>query len=117
KGCGWDQKRHGATLLKRHLFLLIVLSAGSVRAQNDGLGLDLTEEPKKEEPKKEEPKKSSPPPSDAPTAAPKNTGPAVERDITQEDRVKSVQKKLYLKRYRFELAPYFMISLNDPYYI
>jgi outer membrane beta-barrel protein len=113
-------KKARSDSLKRLLLLFIALSAGSARAQDEGgLGLDLTDSPKKEEPKKEEPppKKATPPPSsDAPTAV-KNTGPAVERDITQDDRVKSVQKKLYLKRYRFELAPYFMISLNDPYYI
>jgi len=104
--------------LSRHLLLFIVLSAGGAVAQDEGLGLDLTEPPpKKEEPKKEEPKKGTPTPAAADTpAANKNNGPAVERDITQDDRVKSVQKKLYLKRYRFELAPYFMISLNDPYY-
>ena len=43
-------------------------------------------------------------------------GPAVERDITQEDRVKSVQKKLYLKRGRFEVAPSVNYAVNDPYY-
>ena len=102
----------------RHLVLFIALTAGSALAQDEGLGLDLTDEPKKE-PKKEEPKKETPPPSTTTSEPPKaqqNTGPAVERDITQDDRVKSVQKKLYLKRLRFELAPYFMITLNDPYY-
>lgn len=109
--------------MSRHLLLFFALSAGSAFAQDDGLGLDLSDTaPKKEEPKKEaEPKKASkPPPSEdaAPPSAPaaKNTGSAVERDITQDDRVKSVQKKLYLKRYRFELAPFFMVSLNDPFY-
>src|SRR5438105_2882096 len=79
--------------LSRHLLLFIVLSAGSAAAQDEGLGLDLTDNPKKEEPKKEEPKKETAPPpaaADNPPAAPaKNNGPAVERDITQEDRVKS----------------------------
>lgn len=40
----------------------------------------------------------------------------VERDITQDDRVKSVQRKVYLKKGRFELTPMFQISVNDPYY-
>lgn len=40
----------------------------------------------------------------------------VERDITQDDRVKSVQRKVYLKRGRFELTPMFQLSVNDPYY-
>jgi outer membrane beta-barrel protein len=107
--------------LTRLLLVLCALLAGSAWAQNELEGLDLTkpEETKKEEPKKEELAPSaSPAPADvaAKEPAPKNTGPAVERDITQEDRVKSVQKKLYLKRYRLEIAPYFMVSLNDPYY-
>ncbi len=105
--------------MSRHLLLLVVL-AGSAASAQELEGLDLTDTPKKEEPKKEEPKKESAPPSrttaDAPPGPVKNTGPAVERDITQDDRVKSVQKKLYLKRFRFELAPYFLITMNDPYY-
>jgi outer membrane beta-barrel protein len=104
-------------LSSRLLLLLLLLPAGGALAQDEGLGLDLTDEPKKE-PKKEEPKKDTPPPTttDAPKPPQQNTGPAVERDITQDDRVKSVQKKLYLKRYRFELAPYFIVTVNDPYY-
>jgi outer membrane beta-barrel protein len=38
------------------------------------------------------------------------------RDITQSDRVRSVQKKLYMKRGRFELAPYVAFCVNDPLY-
>ncbi|NPC86367.1 outer membrane beta-barrel domain-containing protein, partial [Pyxidicoccus fallax] len=37
-------------------------------------------------------------------------------DITQEDRVKSVQRKVYLKKGRFELTPLVSISVNDPFY-
>ena len=40
----------------------------------------------------------------------------VERDITHEDRVKSVQRKVYRKAGRFELTPMFQVSVNDPYY-
>jgi outer membrane beta-barrel protein len=98
----------------------LLCSAGSALAQD--LGLDLTEEPKKDEPKKEEPEAVTPPASVktatdvAPTTTKKSDTPAVERDTTQDDRVKSVQKKLYLKRFRFELAPYFIINVNDAYY-
>src|SRR5690606_36299345 len=52
----------------------------------------------------------------APPPEKKSDGPAVERDISQDDRVKSVQRKLYLKRNRVELAPYFVINVNDAYY-
>lgn len=87
-------------------------------------GLDLSgDEPKKEEPKQEEPDVTAPPPTpvktatdEAPAAAKKSGAPAVERDTTQDDRVKSVQRKLYTKRGRFELAPAFVINVNDAYY-
>jgi outer membrane beta-barrel protein len=99
---------------------MFALMAGSAWAQNELEGLDLTEPAKKDDKK---PEAAKPPPAATttpsagePTPSPKNDGPAVERDITQEDRVKSVQKKLYLKRHRVELAPYFAFSLNDPYY-
>jgi len=103
--------------LIRKLPLAILLLWGSVAfAQNEFEGLDLTDEKKPEEKpaeKKPEPAKAAP--VRAPVK-PKDDGPAVERDITQEDRVKSVQRKLYLKRKRLEIAPYFMVSINDPYY-
>jgi outer membrane beta-barrel protein len=87
-------------------------------------GLDLSgDEPKKEEPKKDEPDVAAPPPTPvktatdaAPSATKKSDNPAVERDTTQDDRVKSVQRKLYTKRGRFELAPAFVINVNDAYY-
>lgn len=113
--------------------LLVVLLAGGSRAfaRDQFEGLDLSgDEPKKEEPKKEDEldltQPSTPPPSTTTTttAKPAATGDkkpekdsaAVERDITQDDRVKSVQRKLYMKRNRFELAPYFAFNVNDPFY-
>ncbi|MFZ5470458.1 MAG: outer membrane beta-barrel domain-containing protein [Myxococcota bacterium] len=79
-------------------------------AQTEFEGLDLT--------KPADPAPPPPPPAveERKPAAPKVEEPAVERDITQDDRVKSVQRKLYLKRGRFELAPYVGTSVNDPYY-
>ncbi|MFZ5438605.1 MAG: outer membrane beta-barrel domain-containing protein [Myxococcota bacterium] len=96
-------------------------AGGPAFAQSQFDGLDLTaDEPKKEEPKKEEPDVASPPVKTATDVGPattrKSDGPAVERDTTQDDRVKSVQRKLYLKRGRFELAPSFIINVNDAYY-
>lgn len=56
----------------------------------------------------------APPSAAAPTKTPE---PQLgEREITQEDRVKSVQRKVYLKKGRFELAPFVSFSVNDPYY-
>lgn len=107
--------------------MLLSLSSGVVFAQNFG-DLDLTEDPKKDE-KKEPPKDeldlTAPEKKPAPkTGSPKDDDrkplkadkPTVERDVTQDDRVKSVQRKLYIKRGRFELAPAAIINVNDPYY-
>jgi outer membrane beta-barrel protein len=86
------------------------------KSKPKGDELDLTQEnaasqsaPVAEEPVAE-------PASSESTEAKKEQGPAVERDVTQEDRVKSVQRKLYMKRSRFELAPAILINVNDAYY-
>ncbi len=116
--------------MNRLVLVLFALSAGSALAQNELEGLDLSDTNTKPDDKKKTPeerpaaakpatpkdKDADAPPSSSADKA-KNEGPAVERDITQEDRVKSVQRKLYLKRHRFELAPYFVTSVNDPYYL
>lgn len=106
----------------------LVFSAGHAFAQAGFEGLDLTDEAKK--PKENEAKEGEgldlsssgdakkPVVKDEPKKPPPKAdeGPAVERDVTQDDRVKSVQRKLYVKRGRFELAPSVVISVNDPYY-
>jgi len=63
-----------------------------------------------------------PPPADVlPREALATDKPAVQsaagRDIAQADRVRSIQKKLYMKRNRFELAPYIAFCINDPLYM
>ncbi|WP_338867420.1 outer membrane beta-barrel domain-containing protein [Myxococcus stipitatus] len=110
--------------MNRHTLLLVLcLVPGLAPAQSqEGMGLDLTEEttPKSEE---------SPTPPPAEEAAPAATASrSVEEeapppeaflpltDITQEDRVKSVQRKVYRKKGRFELSPLISISVNDPFY-
>jgi outer membrane beta-barrel protein len=111
------------------LTVALLTLGGRAFAENQFEGLDLTgsEEPKKEEPKKEEGLDlSAPPPSKTtpvktatdvdPAVRKASETPAVERDTTQDDRVKSVQRKLYLKRGRFELAPSFIVNVNDAYY-
>lgn len=106
------------------LGLVLLAHPGSVLAQQD-FGLDLTEEgqKKEEEEKKAAEEEARPPPpktqrKPAAAAPGEKTEDAVigERDITQDDRVKSVQRKVYLKRYRFELNPAFAFSVNDPLY-
>ncbi len=106
---------------------LAAFLAWGERAYAQGeLELDLTDT-KKDEPKKDDlgldlttpAEKPKPPPGFGEAKKPlvkKSDAPAVERDITQDDRVKSVQRKLYTKRGRFELAPSVMLNVNDPYY-
>ena len=84
----------------RKLPLAILLLVGTVAfAQNEFEGLDLTDDKKPEKPaeKPAEPVKPAPTVETRKPVKPAgDNGPAVERDITQEDRVKSVQRKLYL---------------------
>lgn len=107
--------------------LLLVLSAPGARAQapspppprpstapekppeptTEGLGLDLTEEAKK--------------PAPSAVALPsdrlKSDAPVLdEQSLVEDDRVKSIQRKVFLKTHRFELLPTIFVSVNDPYY-
>jgi outer membrane beta-barrel protein len=82
------------------------------------MGLDLSEDTKPEEQQTEE---ATPPAEAPPTPAASAATPAPEpevlpTDITNEDRVKSVQRKVYLKKGRFEFTPQVSVSVNDPYY-
>jgi len=72
----------------------------------EGLGLDLTEEGKK------------PPPSTValPSDKVKDAPVLDEQSLVEEDRVKSIQRKVFLKTHRFELLPTIFVSVNDPYY-
>jgi outer membrane beta-barrel protein len=88
------------------------------------LGLDLTDD-SPPPPAEETP---APPPPRAPAAdaaAPAPRAPipakaappaASELEVTQADRVRSIQRKVYLKKGRFELMPHALYSINDPYY-
>ena len=109
--------------------LLLVLSAPAARAQvtppppsqpppapgaqekppeptTEGLGLDLTEEAKK------------PAPSTVVLPGDKTKDAPVldEQSLVEDDRVKSIQRKVFLKTHRFELLPTIFVSVNDPYY-
>jgi len=73
----------------------------------EGLGLDLTEEAKK----------PAPATVTLPSDAMKAQGPAFdEQSLVEDDRVKSIQRKVFLKTHRFELLPTIFLSLNDPFY-
>ncbi len=92
------------------------------QAQEGGLGLDLTSPQKGE---KQSPEKSEEVELRSGTQSTEEPRRPVtsresllggERDVTVEDRVKSVQRKLYLKKNRFELAPSVAYAVNDPFY-
>ena len=96
-------------------------SALAQKQQDPGLGLDLSGDKKPQEeaetPAAEPPAEEPPPlPSTAAETAPAQPLTPAERDVTLDDRVKSVQRKVYLKKNRFELAPFITLSVNDPYY-
>jgi outer membrane beta-barrel protein len=110
-------------LIRKVAFVLALLGAPMAFAQ--GLGLDLSQDDKKsdnkpaqeQKPADQQPAAAQPPPADAPSLTTAPEGPQMgEADIIEEDRVKSVQRKVYLKAGRFELAPFISVSVNDPFY-
>jgi outer membrane beta-barrel protein len=111
-----EVNRLQATLLALCLWPALAL------AQTDpGMGLDLTgddaNKPEEQQTETETPAAATPPPAAAAAAPQAEPAPVHEpTDITQEDRVKSVQRKVYLKKGRFEVTPQITFSINDPYY-
>ncbi len=107
--------------------LLVALAAplGAV-AQQELPGLDLSSPPpekKQAEPRGEKPPAESPglsitpePEAKKPAEPPKCLGLFGERYLALVGRVKAVQRKGFLKRGRFELAPIFSASVNDAYF-
>jgi outer membrane beta-barrel protein len=96
-------------------------SALATTQQDPGLGLDLSADPTKPQEETESTSEESteePPPLPSAEAEPPAAEPLTpaERDVTLDDRVKSVQRKVYLKKGRFELAPLVSFSVNDAYY-
>ena len=98
--------------------LLGVLPCGLAQAQNnDGLGLDLTDDAAKTPAKP-----ATPPPPDPDLATPRDAPDAKkdkldvgEHDVSLEDRVKSVQRKGFNKKHHLELAPHFALTINDAF--
>lgn len=104
------------------LVLALVAPAGAQESQ----GLDLSA-PAKAEPKKPradaaeaEPldlRQASPSEAARARAAPASTGSLfAEGDVALGDRVKAVQRKGFIKRGRFEVAPILSVSVNDAFY-
>ena len=64
---------------------------------------------------------TSPPPqkpagAEAKEAEPSAGVPFSEKDVALGDKVKAVQRKGFIKAHRFEVAPQFSLSVNDPFY-
>lgn len=114
-------------LLKTPLAVLLALyltpALALAQSQEGGLGIDLTQPEEKKEEQPQQPPSPESAPGTAAAAEPAPNAPGVpdllgeaERAVTQEDRVKSVQRKMYLKKGRFELSPSVFFTVNDPYY-
>ncbi|RKH11757.1 outer membrane beta-barrel domain-containing protein [Corallococcus praedator] len=104
------------------LALSLMWPALAPAQSQEGMGLDLTEDA---QPKPAEENPAPPPDEEARPASPPTADKAKDippealmplTDITQDDRVKSVQRKVYLKKHRFEITPLVSISVNDPFY-
>ncbi len=108
--------------LQATLLTLCLWPALALAQSDQGMGLDLSDDTNKPEEQQTENTEETtpsaePPPTPAATAATPAPEPEVlPTDITNEDRVKSVQRKVYLKQGRFELTPLVSFSVNDPYY-
>lgn len=109
------------TLQRLAAATVLVLALAPLRAaaaEDPGLGLDLSAD----EPKKDDKKGDAPPPSEPrapvtiePSARPEG-GELTEKEIASEDRVKSVQRKAFLKKGRFELTPMLFFTVNDAFF-
>jgi outer membrane beta-barrel protein len=118
------------------VWLLVALPA-SASAQQELPGLDLSTPPKQEQQPAAESAPDEQPPIDLSqpakpgggtqeTAArpgasdaaepPKDLLPFSERDVALGDKVKAVQRKGFIKRGRFEIAPIFSATVNDAFY-
>jgi outer membrane beta-barrel protein len=95
------------------LALTPLLAPRAARADDPALGLDLSDSAKPADASKP----VAPPPDLGPDPKPKDGALDVgERDVSLGDRVKSVQKKRYNKKYHFELTPHAGLSPNDAFF-
>ncbi len=96
-----------------------LLLFGASPAMAEGFGLDLSDEAPEESAEASEETPAAPPPASAEELArQRGTLPAsgVEERVTEDDRVKAVQRKHFLKKGRLEVVPSFAMSLNDAFY-
>jgi outer membrane beta-barrel protein len=107
---------------------LLALTAPVLALAQDLPGLDLSrpaeEKKEKEKEKRPQPTEVAPlslepvPPAEEPVRKPAEgrTGIFGEHDVALGDKVKAVQRKGFLKRGRFEVAPIFALTVNDAFY-
>jgi outer membrane beta-barrel protein len=97
--------------------LLALCLCPALALAQEGMGLDLTQDDANKPEEQTETTPETPIPAAPPPAArTSREQELLPTDITNEDRVKSVQRKVYLKKGRFELTPLVSVSVNDPYY-
>jgi outer membrane beta-barrel protein len=108
------------------LALLALLAAVPTAAPAQEVpGLDLSQPPKPERDEDEELppidlSKPPPPPAreqpEKAEARPRTFQPFSEQDVALGDKVKAVQRKGFIKKGRFELAPVFAVTVNDAFF-
>jgi outer membrane beta-barrel protein len=107
--------------------IAVVAVASTAFAADEQPGLDLSQPPKRDAPKDDgeelpplDLSKPADPARDAKPAAraekPAAYQPFSEKDVALGDKVKAVQRKGFLKKGRFELAPVFAATVNDAFY-
>jgi outer membrane beta-barrel protein len=109
----------------RSLVAIACLAAALPALAQEVPGLDLSQPPKPKEgdatelPPIDLSKPAQPPPKAAPPEEkpqPAAVAPFSEKDVALGDKVKAVQRKGFLKRGRFEVAPVFALTVNDAFY-
>jgi outer membrane beta-barrel protein len=114
----------GASLMRKLVSIAWLFSALPALAQ-DATGIDLSQPPPPQKSGDEtvvmppidlskEPEPATPAKPEA--AAPAPVAPFGEKDVALGDKVKSVQRKGFLKKGRFEAEPLFAATMNDAFY-
>ncbi len=117
--------------MRSHLAIwLLALAPAVAFAQTEAPGIDLSQPPSTKGDDQGQPEELPPidlskpaPPAPPPAAPPRQekgearpTQPFSEKDVALGDKVKAVQRKGFLKRGRFEIAPMLAATANDAYY-
>ena len=105
-------------LLAVGLVVLCVPLLADAQAAQDGMGLDLTQDQKPNTATSEVDGQSRSVPNldTGRRTNDEDDSRWIEREVSQDDKVKSVQRKLFRKKHRFELAPFVGMGVNDPFY-